>query len=189
MTQGHDKVSVHPDAAHRAPHKPQAALLYYLLLFVISSWAEASDSQMGFWWFLSRISLKDYHCCEMSLTWALPQICAPPTLVQSCFIQKKPGQQWAQPRAGCPWAHTGDKLCFETCPQSVCSQLCCTWPSHSRCFSHSVPLPIGHYHRSAILRKPGCGLLSIFMATSAAKPTKTSTREDWQLHAVLYCIS
>lgn len=89
-------------------------------------------------------------------------------LVQSCCIQRNLGQQWAQPRARWPWAHTGDKLWFGTWLQPVCSRLLYQARCHS-CFSHSVPkpLPTGHYHRSAILRRPWCDLLSIFMATNA----------------------
>lgn len=193
MTQGHDKVSVHPDAAHKAPRKPQAALLYYLLLFVISSWAEAPDSQMGFWWFLSLISLKDYHCCEMSVTWALHRFVPLPRYIRYTAAVFKGAQVSSEPSPGQvpTGTHRWQAVLWDLAPVSLQPIAPGQTRCHS-CFSHIVPkpLPTGHYHRSAILRRSWCDLLSIFMATNAAKPTKTSsTREDWQLHAVWYCIS
>lgn len=64
---------------------------------------------------------KIYQCCEMPVTWALPQICAPPMPVQSCCIQRNPGQQWAKPRARCPWAHRWQVVVWDLAP--ACLQL------------------------------------------------------------------
>lgn len=84
------------DAAHKAPHKPQTALLYYLLLFVISSWAEASDSQMGFWWFLSLISLKDYIAVGCQWLEHSADLC-PSHASSELLHSKEPRSAWAQP--------------------------------------------------------------------------------------------